>query len=287
MADLATNAPIPPEAPEGPRCANCATRLLGPFCYACGQHREAHHRSLRHLMAEMLENLTEADGRLWRTLSRLALRPARLTRDYIDGHRVAEIPPLRLFLVALVLVFAVGSFGRANRTSFVNLKHDAPHIEKEINKITIKNHPDMSHWLRDHVGYAVENPDEVAHTMREWAERFAFLLLPLSAFSLKLLFPLRRDFTLYDHTIFTLHSLSFAGMLIAVEMVLNTMPVIDKWSSFLMFALPVHLFAHMRGLYRISTFATLVRMAALGIMSLFSFLLILTSLSLLSLALAG
>ncbi len=281
MADTA------PEAPEGPLCANCATRLLGPYCHACGQHREAHHRSLRHLMAEFLENLTETDSRLWRTLSRLALRPARLTRDYIDGHRVAEIPPLRLFLVTLVLVFAVGSFGRSNHASFVNLKHDAPHIEQEINGITINHHPGLSHWLRDHVGHAVENPDEVVRTMREWAERFAFLLLPLSALSLKLLFPLRRDATLYDHMIFTLHSLSFAGMLIALEMVLNGLPIISSWTGALLLLLPIHLFTHMRGLYQISVLGTLVRMAALGMMTLFSFLLIMSALSLLSLALIG
>ena len=280
-------APTPPEAPEGPRCANCAITLLGPYCYACGQHREAHHRSIRHLLAEMLENLTETDSRLWRTLTRLALRPARLTRDYLDGHRVAELPPLRVFLVTLVLVFAAGSLSHDNHASFSNLKHDAPQIHQSINKITIKGAPGLSHWLRDHVGHAVDDPDAVARTMREWAERFAFLLLPLSALSLKLLFPFRRDATLYDHLIFTLHSLSFAGMLIALTMVLSFVPVVDNWTGLLLFALPGHLFAHMRGLYRISVVGTLLRMAALAIMSLFSFLFILTGLSLLSLALAG
>ncbi len=276
-----------PEAPEGPLCANCATRLCGPYCFACGQHREAHHRSLRHLMTEFLENLTETDSRLWRTLIRLVAHPARLTRDYLAGHRVAEIPPLRLFVVTLVVVFAVGAIGGHHHASFTNLRHDSPEIHQAINGINIKGEPGLSHWLRVHAGYAVDDPAEVLRTMREWAERFAFLLLPLSAISLKLLFPFRRDVTLYDHLIFTLHSLSFAGLVVALVMVFGAVPVVKNWVSLLTLALPIHLFVHMRGLYRLSVFGTLVRMAALAVLSLFSFLFILTGLSLLSLALAG
>ena len=74
---------------------------------------------------ETLEGLFELDSRLWRTLPDLALRPARLTRRYLDGHRVAQIPPFRLFLIVVVLVFLAAGLGPP-RKPVVDL---APRIE--------------------------------------------------------------------------------------------------------------------------------------------------------------
>ena len=42
-------------------------------------------------------------------MPQLSARPGKLTRDYLDGHRAAQIPPFRLFLVVLVMVFFAGS----------------------------------------------------------------------------------------------------------------------------------------------------------------------------------
>ena len=94
--------------PIGGPCANCATPLHGPWCHACGQLGEDFHRSTLRLCAEAIEGLFHLDGRLWRTLPDLMLRPGRLTRAYLDGHRAPQIPPLRLFLVALLGIFLVG-----------------------------------------------------------------------------------------------------------------------------------------------------------------------------------
>ncbi|WP_291071711.1 DUF3667 domain-containing protein [Hyphomonas sp.] len=45
------------------------------------------------------------DGRLWRTLPKLMLRPGRMTREYIDGKRSRYVPPFRLFLLTSVIFF--------------------------------------------------------------------------------------------------------------------------------------------------------------------------------------
>lgn len=94
--------------PLGASCPNCATPLAGPWCHACGQSGEDFHRSIGRLCGEVLEGLLHLDGRLWRTLPALMLRPAELTRGYLDGHRAPQIPPLRLFLVILLAIFVVG-----------------------------------------------------------------------------------------------------------------------------------------------------------------------------------
>ena len=61
--------------------------------------------------AKTIEGVFELDSRLWRTLPDLVLHPARLTRRYLDGHRVAQIPPFRLFLIVVVLVFLAAGLG--------------------------------------------------------------------------------------------------------------------------------------------------------------------------------
>ncbi len=89
-------------------CANCGTLLTGRFCHACGQAGHLH-RSLLHLVEEMLHNVLHFDAKGWRTLPLLAGRPGMLTRRYIDGQRTRYVSPLALFLFTGFLMFFVVS----------------------------------------------------------------------------------------------------------------------------------------------------------------------------------
>ena len=55
-------------------------------------------------MGEAFESLMHADGRLWRTLPALFFSPGKLGRDYLEGRIARHVPPLRLFLVSLLLL---------------------------------------------------------------------------------------------------------------------------------------------------------------------------------------
>jgi hypothetical protein len=116
--------------------------------------------------------------------------------------------------------------------------------------------------------------------MRAWGERFAFLLLPLAALSLRLLFVSRRNLTLYDHLVFTMHSLSFAGLVWVTIQLLEEIPGLPAW--YLLLLLPLHLFVHMRGVYHTAILATLARMAGLFLLSMLIFVLLLAGLALVS-----
>ena len=112
---------LPGAVATGAACANCGAMLAGPYCHACGQSADRHHRSLPHLAWEAVESLFHLDGRLLRTVPDLFLRPGRLARDYME-HRVARhVPPFRTFLVALLVFIFAAEYG-ANQVSEANAR---------------------------------------------------------------------------------------------------------------------------------------------------------------------
>jgi hypothetical protein len=269
--------------PIGSPCPNCATPLQGPWCHACGQSAEDFHRSLPRLMGEALEGLFELDGRLWKTLPNLLFNPAKLTRDYLDGHRTVQAPPFRTFLIVVVLVFLTASLGPKAHDHW-NLGKDA---RTSINTgqgvhLSVSNAKDNAteKWLRARLKAAQDHPDAFKATMVTWAQRLAILTLPMSAILLGLMFFWRRRVYLFDHLIFSMHSLSFQGLLISAMMLGEQL---NGAFGMLILLSPVHLFLHLKGTYRLGVFGTLIRMLLLFIGSLIGFVMILLGLVLIGL----
>jgi Protein of unknown function (DUF3667) len=292
-------------APLGEPCPNCATPLQGPWCYNCGQLAEDFHRSIWRLIGEVFEGLLHFDGRVWTTLPDLFRHPARLTRNYLEGHRAPQIPPFRLFLVVLVTIFLAGSitghtFTKSNTTvtdSHGNVTHitvrtfkDLTPAEREQTKASLvgaklKGHGGLvtlQNWLLDRVGKALDDPARFELVLGEWAERFAFLTLPMAAGLLTLAFLGRKEFYVFDHTIFSLHSLSAVGLMYAANELFAGV-TFGLTGLVLTIGAPVHLFVHMRGVYRTSVIGTLLRMLLLAIGSLFGATLIVLGLVLMGL----
>jgi hypothetical protein len=256
--------------PAGSPCANCGTPLRGAWCYQCGQLGEDYHRSTHHILIEAFENFFHADGRLANTVPRLFFDPAGLTNDYLAGKRAPQIPPLRLFLVTLLVLFFVGSGSvqldqllpkddQGNKITFID--------QAELDKLHVEfngtsDNQAATDWLKNHVAAAVKDPRSLIRAMGEEGHRFAFLMLPLSAFLLSIIFVFRRSYNLFDHLIFTMHSLSFQGLLVTVVMGFDQM--VGGGFARLLVVMPVHLFFHMRGVYRLSLLGTLFRMFLLA-----------------------
>ena len=261
--------------PPGTPCYNCATPLIGQWCHVCGQAPHDFHRSAWALAAEAFESFFHADGRLWRTLWRLVRNPARLTRDYLAGKRAPQIPPLRLFLVVLLIVFLIGSWATRG-VSLVQMGKPSAALQTEMDAspVELGLPPAMNaaatHWLRGHLSLALAKPDDLVSAMRDRAENFAFLMLPISALLLAMIFVLRRGFVLFDHLIFSMHSLSFQGLLISLAVLAG--------QGWLLWAAPVHLFAHMRGVYGTGIVGTLTRMSVLFVLTTVAFSLLLVAL---------
>ncbi|HWY25981.1 MAG TPA: DUF3667 domain-containing protein [Nevskia sp.] len=91
---------------------NCGAPLAGAYCSACGQETRIETPTVGEFVREFVQDQMALEGKLWRTLKLLVMKPGVLTLDYIAGRRQCYVRPLRLYLALSVLFFAVsGLFG--------------------------------------------------------------------------------------------------------------------------------------------------------------------------------
>ena len=104
-------------------CLNCGTKLVGPYCAACGQKSHVH-RSLRGFLFDFVQGLFNFEGKIWRTLPMLAWQPGEMTRRYIAGERARFISPVALYLFTVFAMFAVLNFTGALNADPESFKAD-------------------------------------------------------------------------------------------------------------------------------------------------------------------
>jgi hypothetical protein len=287
---------VPPaldrSAAAAPACSNCGATLTGPYCAQCGQ--EAAHRmvSLGRIVEDALEDQLSLNAALPRTLSALLLHPGRLTREFVAGRIRSYLPPMRVYLVCSVLFFLVLAY----RDNPEQLAHNAPASTVRISdappaiaRVSVARDAkgaaalppsfisiDTSHgptWLRQRLKAQAQrvehmSPRDAAQQILAGlftaAPKVAFVLLPLFAALLKLLY-IRRRRLYIEHFVFALHThavafLAFTAMLLAPYFVVKAL--LCAWLVF-------YFFHALRVVYGQGWLKTVVKMGALAFMYFF------------------
>ena len=117
---------------------------------------------------------------------------------------------------------------------------------------------------------AIANPGLLLYKIQANAYKFAWALIPLSLPFMWLLFPFSRRFHTYDHFVFVTYSISFMLLLFVVVRLLNLTIFGELATFFAIFYMPFHMYRQLRGAYRSSRFASLVRATLLLYFSLFA-----------------
>ncbi|WP_397608621.1 DUF3667 domain-containing protein [Silanimonas sp.] len=91
--------------PTDAHCRNCGSPLYGEHCYACGQPTKGLVRHFSSILGDVADTIFNIDGRLLRTLPALLLKPGFLTSEYVEGHRVRYVSPVRLFVFLCIGTF--------------------------------------------------------------------------------------------------------------------------------------------------------------------------------------
>lgn len=86
-------------------CKNCETRFNGKFCPNCGQSVKELERPLRFMIVDFVGTIVTFDTRLVKTLVAVLFKPARLTKDFLEGKRARYMPPFRFYLFISFVMF--------------------------------------------------------------------------------------------------------------------------------------------------------------------------------------
>jgi hypothetical protein len=101
--------PAPPTATSAVgrmTCPNCGSTMELRFCAHCGQRAVEGAPTLAVVLHDAWHDVTHVDGRVWRTLAILMVKPGAATVEYFEGRRARFLPPVRLYLVLSVIFFA-------------------------------------------------------------------------------------------------------------------------------------------------------------------------------------
>ena len=117
-------------------------------------------------------------------------------------------------------------------------------------------------WIRPFIENARNNPDLVSMKVQDAASKYSWLLIPFSVPFMWLLFPFRRRYNSYDHTVFVTYSLSFMMLLVVAGglLVAAGMPGL---AGILFFVPPFHMYRHLKQSYELGRFSAVVRTMAL------------------------
>jgi len=123
--------------------------------------------------------------------------------------------------------------------------------------------------LDEKLQHKFENPELALYKLQQTFYKFSFLLIPISIPFVALLFLWKRGFTLYDHGVFVLYSLTFMSLLI---MVVGAAGRIGGFAEGLAYALtpfivPMHMYYQLQGAYGLKTYSTLWRTVFLLVFS--------------------
>lgn len=252
-------------------CANCRAHLQGSYCHRCGQKGHLHSK-LHHLLHEFVEGIAHFDGRFWRTLPLLALRPGKLSRYWIEGKRARYVAPLHLFLFAVFLMFAVPSFTGRHLISLPNASERAE-LQTQVKVTAQQGDSPAERWARRtvvKVQKRLQNPDYYGYKIETLLYKLSFIVVPISMGILWLLMLFKRGYSLYDHGVVALYGTGFFALLLTAAAALSG-PVAGVFTSAMILYVSGHAVWHLKEAYGLSWLGAVIRGLLLGLLSMIGF----------------
>ena len=277
-------------------CHNCDTLLTGSYCAHCGQADHPLDPRLHDLAHELMHEFLHLDGKILTTLKSLIFYPGRLSAEFLAGKRARYIGPVRLYLTMSVLFFlllahdfkpdhaanakpaepgaSASQSDKAEHSSDVQINIDTQKIDTQ--KTDAQNpaanpavQEKKKHWaqkIEKIARKAAANPEEFEHELRANCSHAMFVLVPIFALLLQLVYRNRRHhypsyvyFSLHYHAfVFLLFSISMLAGLLKIE-VLDTLMF---WVVFL--GAPLYLYLAMRRVFGGTRKHTLWRLLVLS-----------------------
>ena len=279
-------------------CPNCTSPRQGTFCSVCGQKNTDYRRSLPPMVGELLREAFELDGRIVRSLKLLLFKPGALSVQFSANRRADYISPVRLYIFSSLVfffIFAQTADLSPGEVAEIDVQPeqavDGERVAKfktmvgedeaeQVDEIMAREGSLAKSLLNDLIDYAtrtVETPDrvqrylwsqvvealadpgETATSIIDNAPVAVFILLPLYALLLKLIYWRRHKYYV-EHLVFALHLHAFAFLVFSVSALLpEEASASDSASNMLFGWFLVYYFLALRRYYGQSRRKTLLK----------------------------
>lgn len=118
------------------KCLNCGADVFGRYCHVCGQENIETNESIWALISHFFEDITHFDGKFFKTIKVLLLKPAFLSTEYLKGKRASYFHPIRMYIFTSFFFFLIYfSFYQKKGTS-TELKISQKELEKRKDSIS-------------------------------------------------------------------------------------------------------------------------------------------------------
>ena len=126
-------------------CPNCENSFHSKydFCPHCGQRNKEIRMGLKFLFEDFLAGSFNIDSKFFSTFRVLIFKPARLTKEFLNGKRTKYLTPLRIYLLVSFAYFAMLSLTDVSALKFSETQElaDVPVVfnESEIDSVLFNN----------------------------------------------------------------------------------------------------------------------------------------------------
>jgi hypothetical protein len=175
------------------QCKNCHYSYEGNYCNQCGErHYTVDDKSIGQLFKDWLYSLTNLEGRFFSTLGAIFFRPGQLALDYGQGIRKRYYNPISLYLLIVVvyLIFPLFSGLNMKMPSYKTMPVFGQFVKAQI---------DEELALREIT--EAELTAQFANHSNTTSKVLLFLLIPLSAGVLFLLYPGKKRRMWFDNLV--------------------------------------------------------------------------------------
>jgi len=286
-------------------CPNCKTALLGQFCASCGQNQKRTDRFLFALIAESFEDVFTFDSRASKTLFRLMFKPGALTKEYFQGRRARYVQPLRLYFITSIAFFFLLSVQSALNETEVNIELNNIGVAEESGEVIVKdlsalkeltiedkeeirqgvaafsadfNLSNRSEEIKNKIEEKMivqiekailmvrKDPNEIIDELLNLAPPVIFVLLPLFALLLKIVyFNKGRYYT--EHLVLAVHNHCFIYISLLISGLIESLPeniLSQILDSLILFWIPIYLFLSLKNTYDDGWIFSFIKFIVLG-----------------------
>ncbi|AOR27500.1 conserved hypothetical protein (DUF3667) [Formosa sp. Hel1_33_131] len=271
-------------------CQNCDTRFNGNYCPNCGQQLKEFQRPFKFLIVDLAGNIFSFDTRLWRSLKDLITLPGTYALEYINGHRMRYVPPLRLYVFISFLFFlllstfvsrmvVISEETKSSINSEIKEGMDKNDISADIGILNIEADSNLitGTELFKIIKTVINDPSRYMNSFLTFVSWTLFLLMPLYAFILWLFFRKSQPY-FYCHLIFAINQHAFlfllCGLVLGIKLLFPDQS--SQPENYALLLIPIYMFIGKKQLYQKGWIGTFFRMFAAFFLYLMLFILVIT-----------